>query len=158
MAMHRMRRARKTKLRPLATSNLDEGNAGQNMNILSDLLVSQLGRPPDEVEKLFVIVGPVCSREAPHPHKLSPDANCPHGYRRYGWVLPHIQLWHMGWADLGRIPETHWGGSQAQNLPGFCAMNILIGTKTKNSDRPNYYLAQHIVFGTLKAEAIDCWR
>ncbi|KZP17836.1 hypothetical protein FIBSPDRAFT_607979 [Athelia psychrophila] len=50
MAMHRMRRARKTKLYPLATSNLNEGNAGENMNILYDLLVFQLGRPPDEVE------------------------------------------------------------------------------------------------------------
>ncbi|KZP04371.1 hypothetical protein FIBSPDRAFT_878562 [Athelia psychrophila] len=40
MAMHRKRRARKTKLHPLATSNSNEGKAGQNMNILYNLLVS----------------------------------------------------------------------------------------------------------------------
>ncbi|KZP10842.1 hypothetical protein FIBSPDRAFT_937803 [Athelia psychrophila] len=75
-------------------------------------------------------------------------------------------------------PSRHWAQSAVEKLriltnflrtptaytaiiahapSGFCAMNIL-GRKVKNSDRPNYYPAQHIVFGTLKAEAIDCWR
>ncbi|KZP17829.1 hypothetical protein FIBSPDRAFT_933772 [Athelia psychrophila] len=157
MAMHRMRRARKTKLYPLATPNVDEGNAGQNINILYDLLVFQLGRPPDEVEKLFVMVGPVCSREAVHPKELSPDADCPHGYHRYGWVLPLIQLWHRGLADLGRILERHWGGWQAQDPSGFCHEHSP-REEGKALRWAQLLSRQHIGFGTLKAQAIDCWR
>ena len=32
---------------------------------------------------------------------------CPHGYARYGWILPLIQLWHLGWSNLERIPSTY---------------------------------------------------
>ncbi|KZP17824.1 hypothetical protein FIBSPDRAFT_864446 [Athelia psychrophila] len=37
-------------------------------------------------------------------------------------------------------------------------MNILLGRKVKNSDRPNYYPAQHLAFDILNAEVFDFWR
>lgn len=158
MAIHRMRRGRKTKLHPLATSNYNEGNTKENAKVLYDLLVHQLGLPKEEVEKLLVIVGGDQSTVEKLRTLKKFLADCPHGYHRYGWVLPLIQLWHMGWADLEHVLNTHWGGSHPGDLSGFCAMNILLGRKVKDTKRPDYYPAQHLVFDTLKAEVLDCWR
>jgi hypothetical protein len=156
MAIHRMKRGRKTKLHPLATSDLNEGNTEQNARVLYDLLVNQLNLPKEEVERLLVIVGGDQSTVEKLRTLKKFLADCTHGYHRYGWVLPLIQLWHMGWADLERILKTHWG--LADDLSGFCATNILLGRKVKNTERPDYYPAQHLVFDNLKAEVLDCWR
>ena len=80
MAIHHMRQNRETKLHPLATSNLNEGNTKQNARILYDLLVNQLGLPKDEVEKLLVIVGGDQSTVEKLQTLKKFLADCPHSY------------------------------------------------------------------------------
>ncbi|KAK7000932.1 hypothetical protein R3P38DRAFT_2796738 [Favolaschia claudopus] len=81
---------------------------------------------------------------------------------RYGWVLPLIQLWHMGWADLERILSTHWGrtnsNAETGDMSSYYFINTILKRKIKDVKRPNYYPTQNIVFDTLRAKVIDCWK
>ncbi|KAI0312418.1 hypothetical protein OF83DRAFT_1176656 [Amylostereum chailletii] len=156
-AMHRMPEGRKTKVSPMQTSDYNEGNTGENASVLDNLLLRQLGLPKEEVARLLVIIGGDQSTVEKLRTLQKFLADCPHGYHRYGWVLPLIQLWHMGWADLERILNTFWGSSP-DDLSSFLAMNIILGRKVTNSKRPDYYPAQHLVFDTLTATVLDLWR
>lgn len=57
LAIHRMCEGRKTKLYPLATSDLNEGITEENAKVLDDIFLHQLNLPKDEVARLLVIVG-----------------------------------------------------------------------------------------------------
>ncbi|THH04412.1 hypothetical protein EW146_g10186 [Bondarzewia mesenterica] len=157
-AVRQMRNGRKTTLHPLETTNFNEGNTAENAKVLDDLLLNQLGMPKEEVDRLLVIVGGDQSTVEKLRTLKKFLASCPHGYARYGWVLPLIQLWHMGWADLERVLNTHWGNAQVDDPSSFGSANILLGRKVKDVKRPDYYPAQHLVFDTLKADILDCWR
>lgn len=160
LAKHRMKKGRRTKVYPLATSEYDEGSTGGNQKILDDLMLRQLGLKKAEIENILTIVtGDQSTIEKIRTLKKFMES-CPHGYARYGWVLPLIQLWHMGWADLERILATHWGlktGSET-DASTFTSVNELLGRKVKNVKRPDYYPAQALVFDTLRIEVLDCWR
>lgn len=158
LAKHRMRKGRQTTAYPLATSDYDEGSTAGNQKVLDDLILRQLGLAKEEVTKLLKIVGGDQSTiEKIRTLKKFLDS-CPHGYARYGWALPLIQLWHMGWADLERILSTHWGKSTLSDISSFAFVNERLGRKVKNVRRPDYYPAQALVFDTLRAEILDCWR
>jgi hypothetical protein len=141
MAVHHMQRERKTTLHPLATSGYNEGNTAENAKVLYDLLVNHLNLPKEEVEKSLVISGGNQSTVEKLCTLKKFLATCPHGYAQYGWVLPLIQLWHMGWADLERVISTHWGTSQEDDLSSFCSTNVLLGRKVKDEKQPNFYPA-----------------
>ncbi|KAI0038007.1 hypothetical protein FA95DRAFT_1506196 [Auriscalpium vulgare] len=158
LAVHRMRPGRKTKLQPLATSDHNEGNTAENAKVLDDIMLRQLGLSKDEVGKALVIVGGDQSTVEKLRTLKKFLASCPHGYSQYGWVLPLIQLWHMGWSDLERILNTHWGKSQANDISSFKTTNNIMGRKVQDVKRPDYYPAQHLVFDNLKVEVLDCWR
>ncbi|KAK6987697.1 hypothetical protein R3P38DRAFT_2805605 [Favolaschia claudopus] len=161
-AKHRMPDGHVTQIHPLATSSHDEGAAQGNRDVLDDLILRQLGLPKEEVDKLLIIVGGDQST-VEKIRTLQRFLNeCPHGYSRYGWVLPLIQLWHMGWADLERIPSTHWGrtasNAEMGDMSSFYFINTILKRKIKDVKRPDYYPTQNFIFDTLKAEIIDCWK
>ncbi|THG93322.1 hypothetical protein EW026_g7883 [Hermanssonia centrifuga] len=158
LSIHRMRQDRKTTVYPLATSDHDEGSTAGNKKVLDDLMLGQLNLNPDEIPKMLTIVGGDQSTvEKIRTLKRFLDG-CPHGYTSYSWVLPLIQLWHMGWADLERILSTHWGAAQSiSDCSTFAFMNEKLGRKVKNIKRPDFYPAQGLVFDTLQAEVLDCW-
>ncbi|GBE85253.1 hypothetical protein SCP_0704400 [Sparassis crispa] len=158
LMIHRMRKGRKTGLYPMATSDYNEGNTAENAKVLEDLLVEQLGMPKEEIEKMLVIIGGDQSTVEKLQTLKRYVTTCPHGYSRHGWVLPLIQLWHMGWADLERVLNTHWGVSTADDLSSFRSANVLLGRKVKDQRRPDYYPTQRLIFDTLRAEVLDCWR
>jgi hypothetical protein len=151
-----------TKIHPLATSGHDEGTTQGNRDVLDDLILRQLGMKKDEVDKLLIIVGGDQStvEKIRTLQKFLDD--CPHGYSQYGWVLPLIQLWHMGWADLERILSTHWGqtasNSETGDMSSFCFVNTILKRKIKDVKRPDYYPTQNFIFDTLRAEIVDCWK
>ncbi|KAI0318233.1 hypothetical protein OF83DRAFT_1083068 [Amylostereum chailletii] len=124
-AMHRMAEGRKTKIFPMATSDYNEGNTGENANILDDLLLRQLGLPKEEVARLLVIVGGNQSTVEKLRTLKKFLADCQHGYH---------------------------------DLSSFLAMNNVFGRKVTNSKRPDYYPAQYLVFDTLLAAVVDCWK
>lgn len=157
LAIHRMREGRKTSIHPLATSDHDEGKTEENAFVLDDL-VSQIGLTKEETNRLLILVGSDQSTVEKIRTLKKFLASCTHGYKQYGWVLPLIQLWHMGWADLERVLNTHWGPEAGDDVSTFCHANVLLGRKVKDVTRPDYYPAQHLVFDTLKTEILDCWR
>ncbi|KAJ7143535.1 hypothetical protein C8R43DRAFT_891527 [Mycena crocata] len=160
-AKHRMPDNHITVMHPLATSTHDEGTTPGSRDVLDDLVLRQLGMEKNEVDKLLIIVGGDQSTvKLRNLQKFLAD--CPHGYARYGWVLPLIQLWHMGWADLERVLNTHWGrtasNSETGDMSSFYFTNTILKRKIKDVKRPDYYPTQNFVFDTLKAKIIDCWK
>ncbi|KAI0077435.1 hypothetical protein K474DRAFT_1771763 [Panus rudis PR-1116 ss-1] len=139
-AIHCMRAGRKTEMHPLGTSDHDEGSTGGNRQVLDDLILNQLGLTKEDMDRILTIIG----------------EDCVHGYATYDWVLPLIQLWHLGWSDLERILATHWGNQS--DISSFAYMNQRLSRKVKNVKRPDFYPAQALVFDTLQAEVLDCWR
>ncbi|THH01002.1 hypothetical protein EW026_g1593 [Hermanssonia centrifuga] len=159
LAIHCMWKGRKTNIYPSATSDHDEGSTGGNQKVLDDLMLRQLSLDKEEIPKLLTIVGGDQSTVEKVRMLKRFLSSCPHGYARYGWVLPLIQLWHMGWADLERILSTHWSKkNSASDISTFHFMNEKLGRKVKNVKRPDFYPAQALVFDTLQAEVLDCWQ
>ncbi|KAJ7622594.1 hypothetical protein DFH06DRAFT_1105137 [Mycena polygramma] len=161
-AKHRMPEDHVTIIHPLATSGKDEGTTSGNRDVLDDLIIRQLGMDKSEVDKLLLIVGGDQSTVEKLRTLQRFLGDCDHGYARYGWVLPLIQLWHMGWADLERILSTHWGktatNSETGDMSSFYFINTILKRKIKDVKRPDYYPTQNFIFDTLRAEIIDCWK
>lgn len=158
LAKNRMAKGRRTTAYPLATSDHDEGSTSGNQKVLDDLMLRQLGLQEDEAKAMLKIIGGDQSTVEKVRTLKRFLASCEHGYARYGWVLPLIQLWHMGWADLERILATHWGSSDCSDISTFGFVNEHIARKVKNVKRPDFYPTQALVFDTLRAEVLDCWR
>lgn len=159
LAKHRMRDGRRTEAYPLATSEHDEGSTRGNREVLDDLMLNQLQLPEEEVAQMITMLGGDQSTVEKIRTLKKFMSSCPHGYHRYGWALPVVELWHMGWADLERILATHWGyktGSE-EDISTFGFINQLLNRKVKNVTRPDYYPAQNLVFDTLRVDVIDCW-
>lgn len=158
---HRMKPNRKSKIHPLQTSGINEGTMSGQKDVIDDLTLRQLKLTKEEIEKLLLILGGDQSTVEKIRTLKRFLADCEHGHSRYGWVLPLIQLWHMGWADLERILATHWGpesSDAAGDISTFQAVNILLGRKVKNVKWPDYYPAQALIFDNLRIEILDCWR
>ncbi|KAJ7083313.1 hypothetical protein B0H15DRAFT_952006 [Mycena belliarum] len=159
---HRMPEDHVTTIHPLATSGKDEGTTAGNRDVLDDLILRQLGMEKSEVDKLLIIVGGDQSTVEKLRTLQKFLGDCDHGYARYGWVMPLIQLWHMGWADLERILSTHWGrtatNSETGDMSSFYFINTILKRKIKDVKRPDYYPTQNFIFDTLRAEIIDCWK
>ncbi|KAI0806322.1 hypothetical protein BC629DRAFT_1590717 [Irpex lacteus] len=159
LAKHRMRDGRQTEVYPLATSEHNEGSTQGNREVIDDLMLNQLQLPEEEVSQMITILGGDQSTVEKIRTLKKFMNSCPHGYHRYGWVLPVVELWHMGWADLERILATHWGhktGSE-EDISTLGFVNQLLNRKVKNVTRPDYYPAQNLVFDTLRMEVLDCW-
>jgi len=138
--------------------DFDEANVGENVKILDDMVINQLRLSKEDMENRLVIVGGDQATVEKLRSLKKFLGSCPHGYTRYGWVLPLIQLWHMGWADLECVLSTHWGASQANDLSTYHSTNILLGRKVRDVKWPDYYPAQCLVFDTLRAEVLDVWK
>lgn len=163
LAIHRMRAGRHTVVHPLATSDFDEGTTEGQRKVFDDLNVAQLQLEKEEVTKLLQILGGDQSSVEKARTLKRFLASCPHGYARYGWVLPLIQLWHMGWADLERVLSTHWGKAAASpehigDISSFYFTNTILKGKIKDVKRPDYYPSQRFIFDNLKVEILDCWK
>ncbi|KAG8723858.1 hypothetical protein FRC09_001437 [Ceratobasidium sp. 395] len=157
-AIHRMPDNAKTQTHPLSTSSINEGSAAGCRNVLNDILLRQLKLPEDVVNSILVIVGGDLGTIEKLRALKRLGASCPHGYSSFSWVLPLVQLWHMGWADLARIINTHWGISASADPSSLWFNCSLLGRKVKPGVRPEYYPALALAVDTLEADVLDCWR
>lgn len=157
LAVERLPKDRKSTVFPLATTDLDEGSTAGNRDVLDNLFLDQLGKSREDIaEALFVVGGDLATIEKLRVlQRLLGD--CPHGYSAYHWLLPLVQLWHMGWADLARIIGTHWGSNNREGS-SIEAVNTVLGRNVRKILRPDYYPAQRLVFDNLRAEVLDCFR
>lgn len=157
-AVHRMPDEHKTKAHPLSSSSINEGSAEGCRDALEDILLHQLGVSKEAVQSVMIIIGGDLGTIEKIRALVAISSSCPHGSLSFGWVLPLVQLWHMGWADLARILSTHWGREMARDPSSLWHISTLLGRKVKPVDRPEYYPAQALVFDTLEADVLDCWR
>ncbi|KAJ7588078.1 hypothetical protein C8J56DRAFT_785967 [Mycena floridula] len=158
LAGHRMRRNRRTTVHPLGSSNHDEGSTSGNMHVLDDIHLNQLELNPEEVDELLELCGGDQSTVEKQRALQKFLRDCPHRYHKYGWLIPLIQLWHMGWADLERILNTHWGKAENNDPSSFWFVNHLLKRKIKDQKRPDYYPTQKFIFENLEAEVMGLWR
>jgi hypothetical protein len=157
-AIHRMPNNTKTKTHPLSSSSINEGSAAGCRDVLNDILLHQLKLPQKLVNSILIIVGGDLGTIEKIRALKALESSCPHGYPRFAWVIPLVQLWHMGWADLARIINNYWG-RPASSGPSSLWYNCgLLGRKVKPGARPEYYPALGLVFDTLEADVLDCWR
>ncbi|KAG8695907.1 hypothetical protein FRC08_007495 [Ceratobasidium sp. 394] len=157
-AIHRMPDRARTTTHPLATSNINEGSAAGCRDVLNDILLRQLKLPPAIVSSVLVIIGGDLGTIEKIRALKALESSCPHGYPTFSWVLPLVQLWHMGWADLARIINTYWGAGASSDPSSLWFSCGLLGRKLKPSARPEYYPALALVTDTLEADVLDCWR
>ncbi|KAG9125591.1 hypothetical protein FRC07_006957 [Ceratobasidium sp. 392] len=157
-AIHRMPDGHKTRVHPLSTTSIDEGSAEGCRNNLYDILIHQLGLSPEVVNDGLTIIGGDLGMIKKLRALIALESSCKHGFSSFKWVLPLVQLWHMGWADLARLISTHWGEPNSKDPSTLWHNCALLGRKVKPIDRPDYYPAQRLVFDTLEANVIDCWR
>ena len=157
-AKHHMCDGWRTSLHLLATTDFDEANVGENTKILDDMVLNQLRLLKEDMENCLVIVGGDQATVEKIRSLKKFLILCPYSYTRYGWALPLIQLWHMGWTDLECVLSTHWGASQVNDLSTYLSTNILLGRKVKDVKQPDYYPAQCLVLDTLRAEVLDIWK
>ncbi|KIP02292.1 hypothetical protein PHLGIDRAFT_79355, partial [Phlebiopsis gigantea 11061_1 CR5-6] len=152
-----MKKGRQTTIYPLGTTDYEEGSASGNQKVLNHLMLQELGFSEEEAAKLLVIIGGDQATVEKVRILKKFAASCPHGYNRYEWVLPLIQLWHMGWSDLERILDTHWG-KDITDVSTLAFVNETLGRKVKNVKRPDFYSAQSLVMDNLRAEVGNLWR
>ncbi|KAF8598632.1 hypothetical protein BDV93DRAFT_609737 [Ceratobasidium sp. AG-I] len=157
-AIHRMPNGAKTKAHPLSSSSISEDSAEGCRDTIDEILLHQLGLPPELVKSALIIVGGDLGTIEKVRALKTLASSCGHGYNKYEWVLPLVQLWHMGWADLARLISTYWGKPASLDPSSLWHACSLLGRKVKPEDRPEYYPAQALVFDTLEADVLDCWR
>ncbi|KAF8596322.1 hypothetical protein BDV93DRAFT_572129 [Ceratobasidium sp. AG-I] len=157
-AIHRMPDNIRTKTHPLSSSSINEGSAAGCRDVLNDILLRQLKLPENLVNSILIIVGGDLATIEKIRALKTLENSCPHGYPSFSWVIPLVQLWHMGWADLARIINNYWGKPATSDPSSLWYTCGLLGRKVKPGVRPEYYPALALVFDTLKADVLDCWR
>lgn len=140
----------------METTDFNEADPGDNAKLLEHLLIHKCGLSKAQVEKLLGIVGGDQSTAEKQRAMKKFLADCPHGFARFGWVLPLIQLWHMGWADIERILKTHWGNRSDPS--SFRVLNSWLKRNVKLTKRPDYYSALHLILDSLRGDILECWR
>ncbi|KAG8793903.1 hypothetical protein FRC12_001205 [Ceratobasidium sp. 428] len=157
-AIHRMPSNTKTNVYPLSTSGISEGSAAGCRDVMNNIWLHQLGLPEELVSSILRIIGgDLGTIEKLRALKVL-ESSCPHGYPQFAWILPLVQLWHMGWADLARIINNFWGKPASSDPSSLWRNCELLGRKVKPGRRPDYYPAHALVLDTLEADVLDCWR
>ncbi|QRW07393.1 transmembrane protein [Ceratobasidium sp. AG-Ba] len=99
-AIHRMPDGHQTKAHPLSSSNINENSAAGCRDALEDILIRQLGLSREAVAAAMLIIGGDLGSIEKVRALIALSSSCPHGYSDFRWIIPLVQLWHMGWADF----------------------------------------------------------
>ncbi|EUC67534.1 hypothetical protein RSOL_553220, partial [Rhizoctonia solani AG-3 Rhs1AP] len=157
-ALHRMPEHMVTQAHPLSSTALEQGSAEGCGNNLREILLNELKLPPELVAAILVIISGDLGTVEKLRALMALESSCKHGFPSFSWVLPLVQLWHMGWADLARLISTHWGQAATKDPSNLWHKCALLGRNVKPAERPDYYSAQSLVFDVLEADVLDCWR
>lgn len=136
----------------METSDFNEADLGDLARLFEDILIAKGGMSKEDAEKFLAILGGDQSSTEKSRVLKKFLASCPHGFERFGWVLPLIQLWHMGWADIERVLKTHWGNKRDPS--SFEVLNSWLKRKVRDVKRPDYYPALHLIFDTLRGDLL----
>ncbi|KAG8726539.1 hypothetical protein FRC11_014994 [Ceratobasidium sp. 423] len=126
-AIHRLPDGHITQAHPLSSSNHNEGSIGGAQDALGDLFLRQLGLTKEQVCEKLRLVGGDMGTIAILETLITLSSQCTHGYNDFKWLIPLVQLWHMGWADMSRIIATFWGEGVSQDASTFWHVCSLLG-------------------------------
>lgn len=109
---------RKSTYYSLKTSSIDESRAAGAKDVLTDI-ASQLQLQESDFDDILIpVAGDLVTVD--RVRKLKRYTQTDIGIRnRHEWALPWIQLWHMKWAVLRSLYNTHWAGSIGKHLCGL---------------------------------------
>ncbi|CUA74737.1 Transmembrane protein 245 [Mus musculus] [Rhizoctonia solani] len=157
-ALHRMEENTITQAHTLSSTALEQGSAEGNGNNLREILLNELKLPPELVAAILIIITGDLGTVEKLRALIALESSCKHGFSSFSWVLPLVQLWHMGWADLARLISTHWGQPATKDPSNLWHKCALLGRNVKPAERPDYYSAQALILDVLEADVLDCWR
>ncbi|KDN44992.1 hypothetical protein RSAG8_05165, partial [Rhizoctonia solani AG-8 WAC10335] len=129
---------RKSRIYPMGTSGINEGSPGGVSDVLDDLILDQLGIPPERFDDLLLAVGgdgmtiDFLRMAMQYLEQESTAFNC------RSWVIPVIQPWHMGWSYLKVLFRTHWHDQTGKEIFGLRRSTGAIGRQL-NVDECEYY-------------------
>lgn len=157
LAKRRVPAGRKSAVYPLGTSAFNEATTRGTQDVIDDIFLKQLARTPDELISKLQVVGGDQLTVARLRSLQGYMATCPHGYPALKWPLVLVLVWHMGWADLARLIQTHYGRGAGGDPSALHHINVLLKRRVKDEDRPDFYPALRLVSETLKADTLNCW-
>lgn len=146
------------KVHPLATSGKNETVTTELKDALLDFMGQTGQLPSDYNRQLMLIAGDGLTFEKivllKNYMQFHDDS-----FESFELVQPVLAPWHTVWADLCRIVST-WYGSQVSKDPSTLGYGaVKIGRRQPSSlKKPDFKEASDIVFLTLDARIIDCFR
>lgn len=127
---------RPTKYHAMQTTGYNEATIVGNRSVVRDLVTRQLGITPHELEgRLFPFSGDQSTiaslRTLKHQTNLGGT-----WFSSHRWVLPIIELWHMGVAHLKGIFQNHWAADIVKGDGGlrFIASSLRRKINIENFD------------------------
>lgn len=150
-------RLRQSQYYPLETSDIDESTTSGAQAVLGDI-ASQLGLKKEDFNNLLIpVAGDLLTVDRIKKLKAY-TATDVSAYSRYTWALPWVQLWHMKWAALRTIFNTHWPGMTGKALCGLKADCDHLGRKNINPKKCDFYSHSDVVFDTFEALCLGALR
>jgi hypothetical protein len=129
---------RKATYYSLKTSSIDESRPVGAKDILSDI-ASQLQLQESDLDNILIpVAGDLVTVD--RVRKLKRYTHTDIGIQnQHKWALPWIQLWHMKWAVLRSLYNTHWAGHISKHLYGLRSDCSTLQRKNLNPAKCNFY-------------------
>lgn len=129
---------RKSVYYSLKTSSIDESRPAGAKEVLTDI-ASQLKLQETDFGNLLIpVAGDLVTVD--RVRKLKRYTHTDVGiYSQYQWALPWIQLWHMKWAALRSIYNTHWAPTIGKYLYGLRSDCNTLQRKNLNPAKCDYH-------------------
>lgn len=150
-------RLRKSVYYSLKTSSIDESRAAGAKDVLADI-ASQLKLQEADFNNLLVpVAGDLVTVD--RVRKLKRYTRTDVGiYNQHQWALPWIQLWHMKWAALRSIYNTHWAPTISKYLCGLRSDCTTLQRKNLNPGKCDYHSHNEAVTVTFECLCIGALR
>jgi len=129
---------RKSTYYSLKTSSIDESRAAGAKDVLGDI-ASQLQLQEADLDDVLVpVAGDLVTVD--RVRKLKRYTRTDVGiYNQHKWAIPWIQLWHMKWAALRSLYNTHWAGNIGKGLCGLRSDCNTLQRKNLNPGKCDFY-------------------
>lgn len=122
----------------LKTSSIDESRVAGAKDVLADI-ASQLQLQETDLDDLLVpVAGDLVTVDRVRKLKRYTRTDIS-TYHQHKWALPWIQLWHMKWAALRSLFNTHWAGIIGKGLCGLRSDCNTLQRKNLNPDKCDFY-------------------
>ncbi|KIJ64811.1 hypothetical protein HYDPIDRAFT_111412 [Hydnomerulius pinastri MD-312] len=147
-----------TKIHPLATSSKNENVTTELKDALVDFF-GQIGQLHGDYSQRLLLVGGDGLTYERHLQLKKYLQFHDDAFESCEFIETALEWWHLGWTDLSRICETHWGDPLTRDPSTLGHSATKIGRRTpSNLKKVDYYPSAELVYTTLDIRILDCWR